>query len=148
MCQKPGRSGLDHELISPVTECSSALQQIHCCDCSKRDAAVPLLQLLPASLLPSIRPRDHLDTGSVSGSASRCNGKLLLLGEGMFGFFCLITLLTCDCSVSGFYAPKAPAGPGGRGRKEEAEQDQPLHLQPAATPAKAEHQTANTRKEK
>lgn len=88
MCQKPGRSGLDQELISPTTECSSALQQIHCCDCSKRDAAVAFLQLLPAPVLPFIRPGDCPDTGSVRVSVSQLNGKLFLfLGWHVRVFF-------------------------------------------------------------
>lgn len=70
------------------------------------------------------------------------------LGGHLRGFFCLIALLTCDCSISGFDATKAPAGPGRRGRKEEAEQDHSLHRQPAITAAKAEQQTANKHQER
>lgn len=61
LCQKPGRSGLDHELIRPVTECNWALQQIHCCDC--RDEVL----LFPSSsfCLPS-HPADVWPQVSVS----------------------------------------------------------------------------------
>lgn len=126
MCQKPGRSGLDHELISQIMECSSALQQIHCWGCSERDAGVPLLQLLPASLLPSIWSRDQLNTGSGSDSVSGCNGKILLFWESMSGFF-VWSPYSPVTSPADFDATKAPAGTGGRGRKEKAEQDYSVH---------------------